>query len=220
MPHYVDANIQILDQWVYDRFVELYESNIEYAGIKLVMTGCNCIYEHSYDKSMSGLEHDYVAINQCKQLFDLGFPFKFGLNENNIIFRIHTDRMKKVDEEWWDWIVNFSSRDQFSYMYCLWKYKVPLNYFLPAGEDSRNSNHFKLVDHDTNDNVKKVKFLRKSFFERLRIKAKSFNRKKNLEEWIKIIKSPNPERKLYVNGVFVIIKNIPNFIIFALKCTK
>ena len=116
---YIDANIQILDQWVYNRFVELYEKKIEYAGIKLVLTGRDCIYEHSFDMCQNLLEHDYIAIKQCHRLHELGFPRHFGLNENNVIYRIHTEKMQAMDEEWWEWIMNYSSRDQFSLMYCL-----------------------------------------------------------------------------------------------------
>ena len=65
---YIDANIQILDQWVYDRFIELYNQGKEYAGIKLVLTGRDCIYEHSFDMCQNLLEHDYIAINQCHRL--------------------------------------------------------------------------------------------------------------------------------------------------------
>lgn len=209
---YIDANIQILDEWVYERCVELYKLKIEHAGIELVMTGRDCIYDHAYDMCLNLLEHDYVAIKQCQALYNEGFPRHFGLNENNIIFRTHTKKMKEVDEEWWSWIVNYSGRDQFSYMYCLWKYKVPLNYFLPEGEDARNGSHFLLINHDGDKNVIKVKVIKRSIIEKFRIKAKSFNREKYLEKWHSFYVSPCPLLYLYVDGIFTILKNVPNFI--------
>lgn len=206
---YIDANIQIQDQWVYDRFVELYEQNIEYSGIKLVLTGRDCIYEHSFDMCQVLVEHDYVAIKQCHLLHELGFPRHFGLNENNIIFRIHTERMKTTDEEWWNWVLHHSSRDQFSYMYCLWKHKVEVNYFLPVGEDSRTSTHFCLIDHNNRQDVLRSKAVKRSLFERLRTKSKSFELDKHRQRWTKLCESSHPVLMLYVDGIFTIFTNLP-----------
>lgn len=214
---YIDANIQIQDQWVYDRFVELYAQGIEFAGIQLVLTGRDCIYEHSFDMCQNLLEHDYIAIKQCHLLHELGFPRHFGLNENNVLYRIHNGKMKATDEEWWEWILNYSSRDQFSFMYCLWKNGVPLNYFLPKGEDTRNGAHFHLVDHDGKTNVIKTKVIKRSLIEKLRIKSKSFAPEKHYERWLKIYKSPLPVTCLYLDGFVTIIKNIPKLIKFIMK---
>lgn len=207
---YIDANIQILDQWVYDRFIELYNQNIEFAGIQLVLTGRDCIYEHSFDMCQALLEHDHVAIRQCHRLHELGFPRHFGLNENNVLFRIHSDKMKATDEEWWDWILNYSSRDQFSFMYCLWKNGVPLNYFLPKGEDTRNGEHFRLVDHDGDANVIKTKIIKRGLIEKLRIKSKTFNPDKYRRQWLSLYKSSRPVTSLYLKGLVTIVTNLSN----------
>ncbi len=213
---YIDANIQIQDQWVYDRFIKLYNQNIEYAGIKLKLTGCDCIYEHSFDMCYLWLvEHDYIAVRQCHTLYKLGFPQHFGLNENNVIFRIHTEKMKKTDEEWWQWILNYSCRDQFSYMYCIWNNEVALNYFLPEGEDTRSSKHFHLINHDKRHIVIKTKIVKKGFIERLRIKSKTYDLEKNKGRWLSICKSPFPLFSLYVDGLLLIMVNLPKLIKYA-----
>ncbi len=209
---YIDANIQIQDQWVYDRFVELYKHNIEYAGIKLVITGRDCIYEHSFDMCLWLVEHDYVAIRQCHELYKRGFPRHFGLNENNIIYRIHNEKMKAADEEWWQWIMNYSSRDQFSYMYCLWKHNIPLNFFLHEGEDARNSGHFLLVEHDARPHVIKTKIIKRSLFERLRIKSMRVDMERSKKRWLKIYRSNHPVTRLYLDSIFRIIRNIPQIV--------
>ena len=209
---YIDANIQILDRWVYDRFINLYDQNIEHAGIKLVLTGRDCIYEHAFDMCMWLVEHDYVAIKQCHELYKRGFPRHFGLNENNIIFRIHTERMKVVDEEWWQWILNFSTRDQLSYMYCIWKNHVPLNYFLPEGEDARISSHFRLVIHDSRPHVLKTKIVKRSLFERLRVKSRLFNKEGNMKRWLFLCKTRYPVTLLYLDGIINIITNAHNLL--------
>ncbi len=206
---YIDANIQIQDQWVYDRFIELYNQNVEFAGIRMVLTGRDCIYDHAFDMCFWVVEHDYNAIKQCHELYKRGFPRHFGLNENNLIFRIHTQKMKSVDEEWWNWILNYSFRDQFSYMYCLWKYNVELNYFLPIGEDTRNSKHFHLNNHDGRTSVIRKKIIPRSLIERLRIKSKSFDKDYCLNRWHSIYESSYPILYLYVDGIFTIIRSLP-----------
>ena len=209
---YIDANIQIQDQWVYERFLELYNKQIEYAGVKLVLTGRDCIYDHAFDMCRWLVVHDYEAIKQCHKLYKLGFPHHFGLNENNIIFRKHTERMKETDEEWWDWILNNTCRDQLSYMYCIWKHKIPLNYFLPEGEDARNGSHFHLVNHDGQLVVIKTKIIKRGLFEKIRIKCMSYDTKNSLERWTRIYKSSLPVAYLYFDGIINIIRNIPHLL--------
>ena len=214
---YIDANIQIMDQWVYDRFVELYGQNTEYAGVKLVLTGRDCIYEHSFDMVQALLEHDYAAIRQCHELYKRGFPRHFGLNENNVIFRIHTERMREVDEQWWWWICNYSSRDQFSLMYCLWKNGIALNYFLPQGEDARNGEHFRLVNHDGRASVIKTKVIKRGFVERLRVKSKTFNPDRHLSNWLRFYKFSCPVLALRADGLLSITTNLFNLLKCAIK---
>lgn len=206
---YLDANIQIADSWVYERFIELFNQKADTAGIQLLLTGRDCIYRHSYDMCAIRAEHDYKAIQQCHEMMKSGFPEHFGLNENNIIFRIHNDTMKKVDEEWWWWIKHYSFRDQFSYMFCFWKYKIKREHFLPIGEDSRNSPHFKLYSHNELNSVSKQKWIHCGLFEWLRNQSRlqskdSYN--KYCEQWVTLCKSPFPQFTLFLWGIFVSFK--------------
>ncbi len=202
---YIDANVQIVDKWVYQRFIDLYGEGVEYAGIRLVLTGRDCIYEHSLDMCLWRLEYPSTAVKQCHALFEKGFPRHFGINENNVIFRAHSDTMKAVDEEWWRWIMTFSSRDQFSYMYCLWKYHVELRYFLPIGEDARNSSHFKLINHDRRTNVQRVKLVRLGYIRRLFLKSLRINPELGLHKWRIIYQSSAPMTYLYLVGLLSMV---------------
>lgn len=212
---YIDANIQIKDEWIYTRVCELYHNNIEYAGVRLVLTGRDCIYDHSFDMCRVNAEHDYVAIKQCHELYLKGFPSHFGLNENNIIYRKHTDLIRKVGEEWWYWITNFSRRDQFSFMYCLWKYKVQLNYILPDGEDSRNSKHFNFIVHNNNPVVSKRKWVKKGIFELIRYASLSQDTEKGLKIWANSYKSNHPVATLYILSYLSFFINLPSIFIKA-----
>lgn len=214
---YIDANIQIMDTWVYDRCVELYVNNVEYAGIKLVLTGRDCAYEHAFDMCQNYYDHDYSVIKQCQKMYKAGFPQHFGINENNVIFRMHTEHMKATDEEWWNWILNYSFRDQFSYMFCIWKHGVPINYILPEGEDTRNGSHFRLVNHDGRKSVAKVKVVKRSVFEKMRIRSKSFNIQKSLIQWENQYKSSYPVLILHIDGIISIMTNLPKLIKYTIS---
>ena len=220
---YMDANVQIADQWVYDRVVELSEKNVDYAGIKLIVSDRDDIYRHSYDICMVCAENDVNAIEEMHALYKDGYPEHYGLNENNIIFRKHTDKMKAVDELWWKWIVNYSFRDQFSFMYSLWKYNIPIVYFLPQGEDSRNSDHFKYIVHNTNPNVARNKWVRQGVLEKLRNKCRKlsdYHRERYCRQWVRICKMPHPKQALVVCGLFATIINIPLILINVIKKIK
>jgi hypothetical protein len=217
---YIDANIQIQDQWVYDRFVELYGRNVEYAGIKLVLTGRDCIYDHAYDMCQWFLEHFQTALRQCHRLYVSGFPAHYGLNENNIIFRSNTEKMKQTDEQWWKWIQEYSWRDQFSYMYCLWHNQVELNYFLPEGEDARNGRHFLLIYHDGKENVQASKLVRRSLLRRVLVKCNSLAPDKALARWTMSYRSSAPVLCYYAQSLAALLVSTPALIAALLKANR
>lgn len=206
---YIDANIQIADSWVYERIIECFEKKYDTAGIQLVLSGRDCIYRHAYDMCAIQVEHDYNAIRQCHAMMKRGFPEHFGLNENNIIYRTHNEKMKKVDEEWWWWITHYSFRDQFSYMFCFWKYNIERHLFLPAGEDSRNSKHFVLYQHNELENVSKTKWVHCGLFEWLRNQSRhqsKQNYNKYCNQWITLCKANFPQLALFFGGIYASFK--------------
>ncbi len=207
---YIDANLQIVDNWIYNRVVELYNANIEYAGVKLVISGRDCIYDHMLDMCIMGVEHDYNAARQCHVMLQQGFPSHFGLNENNIIYRKHTDKMKTADEEWWWWISNYSFRDQFSYMFCLWKHNIAINYIFPEGEDSRNSSHINYIQHDNKKTTKRI--VKKGFLEYLRNRSCSYNTDLYYSQWKDICKNEDYSKRLVLWGIKISFFNIHKII--------
>lgn len=190
---YVDANVQIVDKWVYDRIIELDENKVDYAGVKLQLSGRDCIYRHAFDICVRSIAHDYEVIQQMHQLRSEGFPEHYGLNENNVIFRRHNENIKAIDSLWWEQIVKYSFRDQFSLMYCLWKHNAPLNYFLPNRTDARNSEHFVTINHDCNKNVYTQKILNLDVFEKIRNKYRTlndYNKRFYCNLWLLLSKMP------------------------------
>lgn len=216
---YIDANIQIADRWVYDRVVELDTKNIDYAGIKMLAKGRDCIYRHAYDMCCSKIENDYNALIQMSALRKEGFPEHFGLNENNIIFRKHTALMYHVNTMWWRWIVEYSFRDQFSYMFCMWKHSVPIEYFLPPNEDAYRTTHFKIHMHNHYSHVATQKWVKQNILEKLRNKCRhlsKFHYTYYEWEWCKLTHFSYPKMYLYVLGFLTTMINLPFLILVSI----
>jgi len=222
---YLDANIQITDSWIYEKCIDYANRKVEFASILLSNLAHpfapgprDDIYEHMYDMCSILIEHDYDVIKQCHKLYKLGFPMHYGLNENNMIFRLHTEKMKQCDEEWWWWITNYSFRDQFSYMYCLRKYQIGIEYFFPYGTNVRNTPHFIYYRRHLSENNGRT--LQPHFFERVRLRCKNLNPNnynRYCKHWFILMKMPNPNLALNVWGVLIGIINTPMLVRSFLK---
>lgn len=151
---YIDGTLQITSQWVYDRCVELYERGIEWAGIKHQWR--DTIYEEVDWMLKAGWVHDYDVLDWYKLLKDEGYVAQWFLFENNIIFRVHTDNVKKVNDLWW-WTLDkgYVKRDQFSLMYALWRMpEIKTGFFLPENENAwTNSGYFQYHEHNPHKRV-------------------------------------------------------------------
>ena len=130
---YIDANIQITGQRIYDRVVECYEQGIDWAGIQ--HPKYNCIYEDAYNVMALALEKEYRVFEWCHILRTEQYPRNNGLLENNIIFRRHTNVMKRVNNFWWELYQKYTRRDQLTLKYVLWKCEeVKVGYILSPHE--------------------------------------------------------------------------------------
>lgn len=173
---WMDANVQIVSKKIYDRFVLLYEQNMDVASICHPFR--NCIYDEafevSYSKKYGRLEHDYIAIDWCHHIYKEQYPRHNGLYETNILFRRNIDIVNKANDLWWQCINKYSKRDQLSCNYALWKNKIKMEYYLPVGEHAQHSNGVRYIPHDQ---VSRRKIVKADFFEQWRYKAV------NLSDW-------------------------------------
>lgn len=182
---YVDANIRILTPRVYERFVELVGEGVEWAGIR--HPDQHCVYD------------EICAIVQLRWVLDsevfvwygkmkrAGFPGKYGLYENNVIFRCHTKKVERVGELWWQTLEIDCKRDQFSLMYALWKVLPTTDFFLPNGECPRiGSKHFAYYEHKPHKRVRKLGFHEMMRYRIIRTKYPDDIRKgyKEMFDWI------------------------------------
>ena len=136
---YVDANVNILTPYLFNRIEELMAQGVKLAGVKHQFR--DCLYEEAYRVWIGGVDKNIEAIRkQLGYYKKQGFPRHFGMYEANVIFRQHNDPLIiQQCDEWWRLRLNYSKRDQLGYSYTLWKYKIPFAYLLPENEWARNS---------------------------------------------------------------------------------
>lgn len=160
---YIDGSIIITSQYVYDRCVELVKDGIEWAGM---LHTRNCVYDEINAIVGLGWVHDYEVLDWYRFLRKEHFPDHYGLFENGIIFRIHTQNVKRIDDYWWISIERFDvKRDQFSLMWAIWKAgNAKTGCFLPESQTIwANEGHFIIDAHNSHKRE-----LPKSLWEKLR----------------------------------------------------
>lgn len=108
----------------------------------------NCVYKEAEEVVKLGKEKKGLAEEQMSFYKKEGFPTRFGLTENNIIFRKHNKKnVIKLMECWWSQINKYSKRDQLSFMYCAWKTSVNIGIMK---ESARGGKYFKIYPHKNN----------------------------------------------------------------------
>lgn len=123
---YIDGNINIISPYIYEKtrsarapmlFARHFMRNCAYEEIEALLASPRISEEN---KKLITVQRDiYQASN---------FPQNYGLSENNVIYRKHhADVVKSVMAQWWKWLRDYSSRDQASLAYVLWKNEIPFS---------------------------------------------------------------------------------------------
>lgn len=132
---WIDANLEILSPYIYDRCVALNENDTQLASVKHPQR--DCIYDEAY--WVYGLDTEQNIFNWCHYLRSINYPRRNGLYETNVLFRKNDEFVIKVNEDWWNAISQYSRRDQLSLNYVLQNHDISQEYFLPLGENVDNS---------------------------------------------------------------------------------
>ena len=100
---YIDANVDIVTDVVYQSAERLYSEGVLLAGLKHQLR--NCAYRESFEVMVRGVEKNTKkVIEQMKKYVAEGFPFDYGMYEANVIYRRHNDPLVvKQCDEWWFW---------------------------------------------------------------------------------------------------------------------
>lgn len=154
---YIDANLIIKDDYIYNRIDELIKENVNLALIK--HPSRDCAYQEAYN-CIAGCKARWRDIlRQIAFLKRKCFPEHWGLFEANVIFRKHNEAtVQKLDEVWWKTFMKYSKRDQLSLVYALWSTGVNISYFLPQEYSTLNHPSFQRLEHLPQKDSQSVKF--------------------------------------------------------------
>ncbi len=162
---YIDANVQIIGQRIYDRVAELAEQSIDWAGIKHPYR--DCLYDEAF--VIYGLDSEQNIFRWCRRLRQENYPRHRGMFENNVIFRAHNEITKRANDLWWNLYEQYTRRDQLTLMYVLWKTpEVKTTYILPEGESAWKSSTIHIYQHQDTAKQRGRRGIKESFWEHAR----------------------------------------------------
>lgn len=95
------------------------------ADINLLLHPCRtCIYKEAEIVVREGIDKSGRPEKQMARYRAEGMPENFGLFAHGVIFRKNLPGVAKHNELWWKEVMTGSHRDQLSFMFVLWKYKL------------------------------------------------------------------------------------------------
>ena len=121
---YIDGNMNIVSSYVFD-CVNKTEKNL----IIPKHWKDDCVYEEIQNVINVIVPDGGEKIENVMKMKDFlekeNFPHHYGLNENNFIYRKHNEKtVIKIMNEWWNFIKNYTKRDQLSLSYVLYKNSI------------------------------------------------------------------------------------------------
>jgi len=84
-------------------------------------TDRDCSYQEAEIIKKLNYDHRELVQNQINYYRSMGYPENNGLYELPASIRKNTDRVKILNMRWWEQICRYSSRDQISMPFVLWK---------------------------------------------------------------------------------------------------
>ncbi|MDW2092046.1 DUF616 domain-containing protein [Vibrio sp. 1865] len=122
---YIDGNISITGDvsLLFDECLNKQDISISKHPFR------TCLYEEAEVCVRTGKASKNDVSLQIEKYQSEGFPKGYGLFENNVIFRKHTEAIETLMKDWHLEFSNHSKRDQLSLCYCLWKNNIKCNPF-------------------------------------------------------------------------------------------
>lgn len=143
---YLDGNVQIKED-IFDIITYMKENHYFLAMNEHSIRDC------IYDEGNAVIAFGLGRIRDVKSILHRyrkeGFPPKFGLFDNCIIFREHNNpQCKAIMKSWWDeYEKNSCKRDQLSFCYCLWKNGFNKQDVLTIGSNAYKNPKFIIKEH-------------------------------------------------------------------------
>ncbi|MCR5639679.1 MAG: DUF616 domain-containing protein [Lachnospiraceae bacterium] len=140
---YIDGNIRIIT----DMMPIISDMGENVIGIHEYPE--DCIYEMKNAVIVGKRAKKEDLLPQIEKYKKEGFPEHFGAFECNIIARKHNDKnCIELMNSWWEEFQETpSKRDQFSFVYVLWKHGLKADYVFSLGYNVRFNPRFQIVHH-------------------------------------------------------------------------
>ena len=140
---YVDGNIEIIAS-----LLPLIEEVGDHAlGVHYHRTR-DCIYDELVQVLHLKKADPAMAKRQIAAYKREGFPRHYGLYENSILIRKHTDEeIRHLMEAWWEEYVRYSTRDQLSLPYVIWKSGYDRRKIHIMGRNLERNPRFNRIQH-------------------------------------------------------------------------
>lgn len=159
---WMDANLDILTSFIYNRVIQLFTDNIKMASV--VHPTRKCIYDEMIAVMELGYENEKMIINWGSHIHKEGYPQNAGLFETNLLYRRHhCEEINAFDQLWWSIIEQYSRRDQFSCNYAIWKLGLDTTTIFPAGISTSNSTDVCRRSHTNTGQNNKVQGMKRSY---------------------------------------------------------
>lgn len=154
---WIDANVRITHEYIYERIFSLINNEVELASIN--HWGRNCLYEEAKICIAANKDSIYKILQSIIFLKINKYPHNNGLCETNVVFRNHSSNtVMQFNQLWWKLLCKYSKRDQLGFNYCLWKLAVGMEFFLEEGYSARNHFAFEYVKHPVKEISRYSKF--------------------------------------------------------------
>jgi hypothetical protein len=99
----------------------------------------NCIYEEAKVVKKMHKDRKNIVNKQIKKYKNEAYPKNNGMVNSSLIIRRNTKKVKKINEMWWNMVLNYSKRDQLSFNYVMWKLNYDYSY-IPTKESNKYFN--------------------------------------------------------------------------------
>jgi hypothetical protein len=139
---WIDGSVAITSPLPLQRWIEKYLSRHDLAVFKHRFR--NCLYDEAVECLRWNLDSGSVINRQMQKYYREGYPLANGLAECTVLFRRHTEKVRRFNEVWHQEIKRHSRRDQLSFNYAA--EKTGLTYSHLPGGISQNP-HFQWLPH-------------------------------------------------------------------------
>lgn len=117
----------------------------------LSSTQINCVYMEAMRAIELGRVNKEITMKQVEKYWLEGMPPNFGSVACGLLIREHNNPIcKKIMEDWWQQVKQFSRKDQISFPYVIWKNKYLMSDIATVNGSRLNANDYFILSktHD------------------------------------------------------------------------